>query len=182
MPKPELVSKTKFSDLQLLEQIIDVRKLLNNVFLEEEKLIEAALSQPGLVLKAGMFRVQQFHKRAQLETKLATARSEAGRRWRNIRDAKGKKSFSEGDVKERIELDQRVAKYRKRLDNAYALEELGKIFQEVFRTRSDAIRTIVNAGKVSVHAKELALLKSNKALGKGVKAIRRHWEQDDNED
>lgn len=179
MKKTKTKSKVKVSLLSLLEEQVDVERLLNNVELREEQIIEAALAQPSLVMEAGKSRVQAFHKRAMLESKLKLVQAKAGLRLRRIREPGGKREFTEGAVKERIELQPLVQKVRKRLDIAYSEEEMGKLLQEVFRTRSDAIRNIVNAGKVSVHAKELELLRSNKSLGRAVSRIRDKWNKGD---
>jgi hypothetical protein len=180
MKKP--VTKTKISLLQLLEEKVDIAKLIANVPLREEALIDAALEQPSLILNAGKVRVHAFHKRTILETRLKLVQSQAGLRLRRIRDGKGRKEFTEGAVKERIELQPKVQKTRLRLDRALVEEEMGKLLQEVFRQRSDSIRVIVNAGKVSVHAKELELLRSNKKLAKAVARIRDRWQHNDEEE
>ena len=175
-------SKTKVSLLQLLDEKVDIGKLLAKVPLREEALIDAALEQPKLVLTAGTVRINAFHKKTLLETRLKLRESQAGLRLRRIRDSKGKKEYSEGGVKERIQLQPMVRKVRRRLDKAFAEEEMGKLLQEVFRQRSNSIRIIVDAGKVSVHAKELEFLKSDKKLGKIVARIRDKWEHNDEEE
>lgn len=176
------MAKIKLSLLQLLEQRVDLSKLINQVTLREEQLIDAALEQPSLLLDAGKVRVQAFHKRTLYEARLKLEESKAGLRLRRIRDPKGKKEFSEGAVKERIQLQPGVRKVRRQLDKAYAEEEMGKLLSEVFRQRSDSIRVIVNAGKVSVHAKELEILRTNKKLGRTVQRIRERWEKPEDEE
>lgn len=161
--------------LQLLEEKVDVQKLLNSIYLDEDRLIDAALEQPTLMFSSGRFRVQMMHKRVMLETKLELLRAKVAIRYRRIRDGGGKKEFTEGAIKERVELDKRVQVVRKKLDEATALEELSKNLIEVFRTRSDSLRIIVNAGKVSVHNKELELLQSNRKLRRSVAVLRRSW-------
>lgn len=177
----EKPKRIKVSVLELLEEKIDIAELLENIPLRESELIEAALAQPSLTMKAGTSRIQAFHKKTMLETRLKLTEAKAGLRLRRIRDGKGRKEFTEGAVKERIQLQPKVQLIRKRLDTAYAEEELGKLLSEVIRTRSDAIRNIVNAGKVSVHAKELEILRSSKILGKSVQRIRDRWNRSDEE-
>jgi hypothetical protein len=175
MAKIKEVKRTKITILELLEQVVDVEQLIASVPLNEDQLIEAALQQPNLVLDAGKLRIQKFHKRTMLETRLSSAKADAGLRLRRIRDVGGRKEFTEGAVKERIELNPKVRKLRQRIDLVAAEEEMGKLLQEVFRTRSDAIRNIVAAGKVSVHSKELQLLRTNKTLARAVANLRRSW-------
>lgn len=182
MPKKKQKEKIPVSLLDLLEEQVDIENLLSNVQLREEQLIEAALSQPSLMLEAGKARIQAFHKKTMYETRLKLYESQAGLRLRRIRDSGGKKEFSEGAVKERIQLQPKVRLTRKRLDKVYVEEEMGKLLQEVFRSRSNAIRDIVNAGKVSVHAKELALLRTNKSLGRSVARLRDRWERADEDE
>ena len=176
------MSKTPVSLLSLLEQKVNLDWLLSKVPLREEELIEAALEQPKLILASGMVRVNAFHKRTLYENRYSLYQAQAGLRLRRIRDAGGKKEFTEGAVKERIQLQPKVQKVRRRLDKALAEEEMGKLLQEVFRQRSDSLRVIVNAGKVSVHAKELAMLRANKSLGKAVSRIRDKWNKNDDEE
>src|SRR5271168_4198123 len=97
-------SKIKVTLLSLLEEQVDVERLLGNVELREEQIIEAAIQQPSLVLEAGKARVQAFHKRAMLESKLKLVQAKAGLRLRRIREPGGKREFTEGAVKERVEL------------------------------------------------------------------------------
>jgi hypothetical protein len=175
-------NRIKVTLLDLLEQKVDIGKLLKKVQLREEELIEAALEQPKLILDAGKLRIFAFHKRTMLETRLKLYEAQSGLRLRRIRDSKGKKEFSEGGVKERIQLQPKVMKTRNRLDTALAEEEMGKLLQEVFRQRSDSLRVIVNAGKVSVHAKELELLRANRKLGKVVSRIRDRWNKSDEDE
>lgn len=175
-------TKTPISILDLLEQKVDIEKLLTNVQLREEQLIDAALEQPSLILDAGRLRIQAFHKRTMYETRLKLEEAKAGLRFRRIRDNGGRKEFTEGAVKERIQLQPKVRVTRKRLDRALAEEEMGKLLAEVFRSRSDSIRNIVNAGKVSVHAKELEILRSSKKLGTAVARIRDKWVRGDIEE
>ena len=134
-----MAKRVKISILTLLEQQVDLAKLLDSIPLREEALIEAALEQPSFVFEAGKYRVQKFHKRNMYETRLALEKSKAGLRLRNIRDTKGTKAFTEGAVKERIELNPRVRKVRKFLQKAETEEEMGKLLQEVFRQRADSI-------------------------------------------
>lgn len=168
-------TKTKVTLLSLLEQKVDIGKLLAKVPLHEDELIEAALEQPKLILDSGRIRVQAFHKKTLLTARLLLRQSQAGLRLRRIRDTRGKKEFTEGAVKERIELDSRVQTLRKKLDQALAEEELGKLLQDVFRQRSDSLRVITAAGKISVHAKELELLRKNRKLARVVTRIREKW-------
>ncbi|MGI4811903.1 MAG: hypothetical protein ACRYGG_00970, partial [Janthinobacterium lividum] len=122
--KGEIVSsgRTRITVLDLLEEKVNLSNLLDSVYLEEERLIEAALEQPKLVLDAGKFRVQKFHKKTVYDTALKSAQADAGLRLRRIRDTGGKKEFTEAAVKERIELDPQVKKLRRKLDAALAEE------------------------------------------------------------
>lgn len=162
--------------LELLLQKVNVNSLLESVYIDEDNLVGAALEQPTLIVQAGRFRVQRMHVRVKLETKLDLQRARVGLRFRRIRDPGGRKEFTEGAVKERIELDPSVKRIRRKLDAAVALEELAKNLIEVFRTRSDSLRVIVQAGKVSLHARELEIMRGNKKLRTVVNGIRRSWE------
>jgi hypothetical protein len=169
-------SVKKMSVLQLLNQKVDVDNLIQSVFINEDKLYESALEQPNLTILAGQFRVQRMHIRMKLETKLKLVRSRAALRFRRIKDGQGRKEFTEGAIKERVEVDPVVRRLQKKLDRAIALEELAKNLAEVFRfTRNDALKIIVQAGKVSLHAKELEILKGNKNLAKSVYKLREGW-------
>lgn len=172
---PKSTTKNK-SLLELLEEKVDVNKLLNSIYLDEDLIIEALLEQPKLQFSAGRFRVQMMYRRSALETKLDLLRAKIALRHRRIRDAGGKKEYTESAVRERVELDKRVQAIRKKLDLALATEELSKNLIEVFRSRSDAIRSIIQAGKVSIHNKELELLTHNRKLRRTVLTLRGHWQ------
>lgn len=181
--KKKTKSTTKHKTLlQLLEEKVDVNKLLNSVYLDEDQLIEAALAQPTLQFSAGRFRTQMMHKRIMLETRLDFIKSKEALKWRRIRDQGGKKEFTEPAIKERVELAKRVQILRKKLDTALALEEMSKQLNDVFRTRSDSLRIIVNAGKVINHSKELELLQVNSKMRRSVIALRRSWASRNNEE
>lgn len=169
--------KVKVSILELLEEKINIDRLLDNVAIREDQLIEALLMQPTLTKDAGIVRVQSFRKKTLYETRLKLSEAKAGLRLRRIRDVGGRKEFTEGAVKERIQLEPIVQKTRKRLDNALVEEEMCKLLMEVFRTRGNALNNIIQAGKVSIHAKELEYLKANKVLSKGVQRLRDRWER-----
>ena len=64
-----------------------------------------------------------------------------------------------------------VIALRKRLNKAYAKEEMAKGLVEVFRTRKDMIRAIIDAGRISLQEKELALLTGNKKLRSAVRHL-----------
>lgn len=168
--------------MQLLEEKTDVNKLLNSVYLDEDALIEAALAQPTLQFSAGRFRAQTMYKRIMLETRLDMIKSKEALKWRRIRDQGGKKEFTEPAIKERVELSKRVQMLRKKLDTAIAIEELSKQLNDVFRTRSDSLRIIVNAGKVINHSKELELLQVNSKMRRAVVSLRRSWASRNGED
>jgi hypothetical protein len=169
-------SVKKMSILQLLHQKVDVANLLASVYIDEDKLYDSALEQPNLTILAGQFRVQRMHIRIKLETKLKLVRSRAALRFRKVKDGQGRKEFTEGAIKERVELDPNVRRLQRKLDRAIALEELSKNLAEVFRfTRNDALKIIVQAGKISLHAQELELLKGNKNLAKSVYKLRQDW-------
>lgn len=169
-------SRKHFTLLQLIEEKVDIRKLLDSVYINEDELVQAALDQPDFTRQASRFRVQCMYKRAMLEQKLETERATVARKFRRIRDAGGRKEFTNDAVKERVELDPKVVDLRRKVDEAYALEELSKGIESVFRTRSDSLRIIANLGRISVHVRELELLRRNKSLRKMTMRLRESWQ------
>lgn len=167
--------KTPLTLLALLEEKIDEDILLNGVELAEEDLMRSTIKQPELFWLAGRLRVQLMHKRIKREFELEMARATIGMRTRQKRDDKGKREYTEGHVKAAIELDRKVQHIRKRLDRDFVLEELGKQLLEAYRMRRDVIRIVTDAGKISLHMRELELLKGNRKLRKAVENIRQNW-------
>lgn len=170
--KPNKSRKLKLSTLlMLLKEDVDVKQLVEKVAFNEAELISAAFEQPILTKAAHQLRVQCMHRRAALEQKINLRISMIGQKYRNVRNSKGRRENTEGAVKAYAEMQPSVIKLRKRLNIAYAREELAKGLIDVFRTRKDMIRVIVDAGRVSVQEKELALLTGNKKLRSAVRNL-----------
>src|ERR1700761_4004022 len=101
MKKSKVRERTPVTILQLLEEKVNVDKLIRKIPLHEEMLVEAALENPSLSFEAGRFRIQKFHRKTQLETKHKLEMAKAGLALRRIRSAGGRKEHSEGAVRER---------------------------------------------------------------------------------
>lgn len=166
---------TPLTLLQLLEEKIDENELLRGVELSEDDLIRSAIKQPELFWLAGRLRVQAMHKRAVRELELEGLRAKVGLRARNKQDEKGKRKFTEGHVKVQVELDDHVHKLRRRLNKDLEFEEATRQLLDVYRMRRDIIRVVADAGKISLHMKELELLKGNRRLRRAVENIRQNW-------
>jgi hypothetical protein len=135
----------------------------------------SAIKQPELFWMAGRLRVQAMHKRAIHELELEGLRAKVGVRARSKRDDKGRREFTEGHVKSKIETDERVQKLRKKLLQDEELEEATKQLLDTYRMRRDIIRVIADAGRISLHMRELELLKGNRRLRRAVEGIRERW-------
>lgn len=170
-----LKEKTPISLMELLEEDIDVGKLIKSIELSEDDLMNAAMRQPELFWNAGRLRVQLMHKRARREIELESARAKVSIRARSAKDDKGKREYTEGHVKAKIELNSEVREIRKKLDKDFVLEELSKQLLEAYRMRRDIIRVITDAGRISLHMKELELMKGNRRLRRAVENIRNNW-------
>lgn len=168
-------SQTPLSLMELLEEKIDENSLLRGIELSEDDLIGSAIKQPELFWLAGRLRVQSMHKRASHELELEAVSARVGVKARNSKDDKGKREFTEGHVKARIELDPRVQRLRKKLNKDFEMEEATKQLLDVYRMRRDIIRVVADAGKISLHMKELELLKGNRRLHRAVENIRSNW-------
>jgi hypothetical protein len=157
--------------LELISEQVDVAALVGKIPFEGSQLIEAALEQPKLHLEAGKLRVQCMHKRGALEAKLSLETSMLAQRRRSIRNPEGKRDNTEGAVKAYVEMQPSVIKLRKLLNTAIAKEELSKQLVDVYRSRKDVIRIIVDSGKISLQAKELAMLKGSAKLRSAVRSV-----------
>ena len=182
MSKRHKHTRTPITLLELLEEQVDVRRLIDKIEFSESSLMEAAFNQPKLFWESGRLRVQQMQKRAMLETKIDLERSLSGLKIRGKTDSKGKKKYSEGGVKERIILSSTVKELTKLLDKAQLEEELGKNLVDAYRMRRDVLRIVIDAGKISVHARELEMLKGGKRLGRMVKQLRNTWKNNEYEE
>lgn len=157
--------------LELVSQEVDVQALLDKISFGDNELIEAALEQAQLLGEAIKLRVQCMHKRSAVESRIALKTSLLSQRFRRIRNSDGKRENTEGAVKAYVETQPEIIKLRKRLNRAFAEEELAKGLVDVFRTRKDVIRIIVDSGKISLQAREIALLKGSSKLRSVVKDL-----------
>lgn len=172
--KPKRMSKLS-TMLELISSNVDVEALVARVPFDEISIVQAAMEQPSLLLEANKLRVKCMHRRAALEQKINLKISMIGQKYRNVRSDKGRREHTEGAVKAYAEMQPVVIKLRRKLNIAFAKEELAKGLVDVFRTRKDVIRIIVDAGKISMQAKEIALLTNNKKLRSVVRnLVNRH--------
>lgn len=157
--------------LELISEEVDISKLLSKITFSDNELIEAAMEQPSLLAEAIKLRVQCMHKRSVVDSKIALETSLLSQRFRRIRSPEGKRENTEGAVKAYVETQPIIIKLRKRLNRAFAEEELAKGLVDVYRTRKDVIRIIIDSGKISLQAQEIALLKGSSRLRSVVKDL-----------
>ena len=157
--------------LELISEKVDLAELIEKIPFDGSELIEAALEQPVLHKEAAKLRVQCMHRVKALESKLALKQSEIGQRYRRIRDPQGKKTNTEGAVKAYIEQQPIIQKLRAKLNLAIVKEEMAKQLLDVYKSRKDVIRIIIDSGKISLQAKEIALLKGNEKLRSVVRHL-----------
>jgi|SRR6185312_3859147 len=170
--------------LELLEEKIDEDKILRGVELSEDDLLNSAFKQPELYWMVGRLRVQAMSKRAKREMELESVRADVGLRLRHKQDDKGKRKFTEPHVKAQTELDSRVVSARKKLMREIKFEEATKQLLDVYKQRKEIIQIVTFAGKISLHMRELELIKGNKRLRRAVENIRQNWKNpvDNDED
>jgi hypothetical protein len=133
---------------------VQLKQLLRKLDFADEDVARAASENPSLYLSAGRFRVKKMRERMTALHRLEIAQAEAGLSLRKVRDAQGKKKYTESQIKERIVLDEAVRLKRRRLDRGYEEEELAKILLDSYRYRKDALRIIVD-GNYSEGVSEL---------------------------
>jgi hypothetical protein len=172
---------------EFLDAEVQLKKLLVKLDFSDEDITRAAVETPSLYLSAGRFRVQKMRLRLKALHRLDIAAAEAGLRIRKEKDSKGKKLYTEPQVKEKIVLSPEVRMKRKRLDRAYEEEEFGKLLVDAFRYRKDVVRMIVD-GNLAEGAGELRNAKENmvrsdmKEMGKKVRnKYRRTYQDEDDE-
>jgi hypothetical protein len=157
--------------LELISEEVDVNYILEKITFGDHALIEAALEQPKLMREVTTLRVQCMHKRAAIESRISLESSLLSQRFRKIRNSSGKRENTEGAVKAYVETQPLIIKLRKRLNDAFAQEELAKGLVDVYKQRKDVIRIIVDAGKISLQAQEIELLKGSKKLRSVVRDL-----------
>ena len=150
--------------LDLISQEVDVGQLVSKIAFEEHALIEAALEQSNLHFEAAKLRVQCLHRRSALESQLALETSILSQRYRNMPTPAGKREISGGAVNALVESRPSIIALKKKLNRAISKEELAKQLVDVYRSRKDVIRIIIDSGKISMQARELAFLKNNGKL------------------
>ena len=150
--------------LELISEKVDVGLLVKKIAFDESQLIEAALEQSKVHFEASKLRVQCMHRRSVLESKIALETSLLSQRYRRIRSPEGKREHTEGAVRAYVDSQPKILELRRKMNIAFAKEELSKQLVDVYRSRRDVIRIIIDSGKISLQAKEIALLKGSAKL------------------
>ncbi len=118
--------------------------LLDNLKIVSEDIKEVAAHQPLLFIDAARYRVAMMRLRSKKEQEVDTKRSSLATKFRNRKDEQGKKIYTEGAVKEKVEIQTVVKQLRRELDNAFAEEELAKSMMEAYRQRNSALKIIAD--------------------------------------
>lgn len=150
--------------LELISQEVNVGELVSKISFEENALIDAALEQSKLHFEASKLRVQCMHRRSALESKLALEMSILAQRYRRMPTPVGKREISSGAVNALVETQPSIIALKQKLNRAISKEELSKQLVDVYRSRKDVLRIIIDSGKISIQARELAFLKTNGKL------------------
>ena len=125
---------------KLLEMIgvsVDVDKLIDRIYFSMDGLEQASLNQSKYYLQASRLRAQTLLQLNTLKRKLTQISSE---RQLKIRDRYGE--AKENEVKGRLALDPRVARYQRKFDEATVVDEFAKDLLEVYRQRLMVILTL----------------------------------------
>lgn len=120
------------------DELIDLLAVIS------EDIMAEAVRQPTLFIKAARYRVDRMRVRAQKEQELDVTRSRLATKIRNKKDEQGKKIYTEGAVKERVEVQEKVRRLRGELDRAFEEEDFSKSLMEAYRQRNSAIKIIAD--------------------------------------
>lgn len=152
--------------IELLEQDVDVRRLVRKLSFNSDDLDTAVAQQPSLYIGAGTFRAQALLRKLRLKQTLDRVTSE-----RSIKVRHKLGDTTEGAVKVQVLLDPVVRKAQRRLDQANALYEFAEQFTEAWKQRLMAI-AILQKIRSSEISSELRSVKSEEELGKLRKKAR----------
>ena len=119
-------------------------ELIDLLAVIDEDIKATAWNQPTLFIKAARYRVDRMRIRAQKEQELDVTKSRLATKIRNKKDEQGKKVYTEGAVKERVEVQEKVRRLRGELDRAFEEEDFSKSLMEAYRQRNSAIKIIAD--------------------------------------
>lgn len=130
---------------RLLNEPIDLRKLLDALDIAEETLRADSFFQPKLFERASRFYVVCMKRRIEAETVLEERMADRGlyfRRKLSSRAEKRGKSLTEKQINERVILLDSVKALRVKYHDALTLETYAKSLCDAFKQRKDMIRSL----------------------------------------
>lgn len=147
--------------------------LLDKLEFSVEDVIDSAVDQARLFGQAASYRVTCLRRMMNAEMALGIAQSESEQKIRMaavINDDK----ITEGNIKSRVLLDQKVLTAARAFNDAKAEEEYSKLLVEAFRHRRDMLRTIGEL-TMSERSMEGAMEKARQQMATTREKLRNRW-------
>lgn len=166
--------------IEILEQPVDIRKLVDKLFFNLDALEIAAQKQPKLFLETGKFRAQTSLKRAAYKRRLARI---IGKKSLKIRQTRT--GLTETAIKNRLALDNKVQHIQKSLDNYEVYEEFAKNLSEAYKERLMVLLVLakIRASEISSDLRSAMSEEQVDKMRKKANKVRRAFEElEDNDD
>lgn len=122
---------------KILSEPVDLMGILDSLDISNETLGDAALRQGRLYMEASRFYVRAIKDATRTKARLEERKAYRARVYR--KDGQKK---TEGQIKEWVVLSPSVKKLQKKMNEAEAREEYGKLLLEALKMRRDAIRVL----------------------------------------
>jgi hypothetical protein len=167
--------------VEILDQPVDIKRLVDKLYFREDDLETAALKQPKLYLESGRLRAQTSLESKRLKRKLE---KEIGIRSLKIRQKSDVKT--EGAVKSRLSRSHTIQSLQQRVDSSEVYEEFAKQLTEAFKERLMvlAILSRLKASEISSEIRKVKNAETVDTMRKRAHKVRKHFEElegDDNE-
>ena len=136
----------QFHELEeLVQEAVDLTKLVHRLSFGADELEKASLSQPKLYMTASRYRTQVLRSMKKTERKYKTLRAEKKQALRKKKHSmpRGERP-TESSLEDLVDTDFEVRKLAVRLDRLIVLEEFAKSLVDSFRQRRDMIRNLID--------------------------------------
>lgn len=146
--------------LAMIEQPVDIQRLVRKLAFSEDEIENAALRQPGLQLEVGRLRAQLYMRKASLRRRLARVRAKKGLKIRHRESG-----LTETAIKSQLDLDPDVERMQKKFDIAEAMDVAIDDLREAYKERNMVLGFLVKL-RASEMDSEIRHAKTGEALDK----------------
>lgn len=173
------MSKHRQEIVEMLEQSVDVRRLVRKLFFRADNLETASLSQPSLYIEAGRFQAQSAGKVSTAKRRLLRISGEESIKIRHKHDV-----TTEGAVKARLSLNHEIRNAQKEVDQSEVIYEFAKQLTEAYKERLLVLNILakLKASEISSELRSVRGQAATDVMRKQAKRARRLMEEAEEQD